>query len=811
MKQKGAFVYIISLFTGLLLVSFSTGTKQELQAIKYDDDLSLARWIGVQKKAVPADSLLYASDPAPLFRKEFGVEKAIRSATLFITAAGYYRSSLNGKRIGQQYLDPAWTDFAKRIYYSEYDLTATIKRGDNCLGVTLGKGFYDPLPMKLWGNLNLRRTLPTGSPVFIARLKLLYVDGSSAEIVTDDSWTYAHGPVQTNNVYLGELYDAGKAIAGWEYPGFTGAGWKQAVVQEGPSGSLQKAFFPPVEITGSIRPVSISAVKNGKYLADMGVNFTGTYRIRVHGKQGDTIHFRFGERIFDNGELNTLTTVAGQIKQANGGPGAPAIAWQEDRYVFGAGTDAWYSPEFTSHTFRYMEIAGLAAAPTFTDLEGLPLNTNVADRGNFTCSVPLLNDIQQITGRTFLNNLVTVQSDCPARERFGYGGDLNATREAYICNYDMQAFYRKTVYDWVDAMNDSIFVDTAPYVGINYCGLSWESAFLLTQYDLLLYYQDTALVREMYATDLEWMEKVARIHPNGIVDKGLSDHEALEPVPVELTGTAHYLQCAGIMQRFASFMGDRKQEKHFEVLAGTLRNLILNQFWRQPVLDPVNRQTLFATLLYHNIIPVPEISRATDSLLAAIAVPGKHFITGIFGTKYILEALSATGNAQAVYDIINSRAYPGWGHMIDKGATTLWETWKESDNTFSNCHPMFGSVSEWFYRWLGGIRPDPKYPGFKKFFINPSMPAGLAQVSASYHSPFGKIISDWKNEGRQKQVFNITIPGGSSALLTLPARSEQKLSFTANSTGHSFIPKSRNQHSCSFELPAGSYTILVQQ
>jgi len=189
------------------------------------------------------------------------------------------------------------------------------------------------------------------------------------------------------------------------------------------------------------------------------------------------------------------------------------------------------------------------------------------------------------------------------REKFGYGGDLNATSEAFIYNFDMQEFYRKTIYDWVDAINDTGFVDTAPYVGIKYCGLSWESAFLITQYNLFLYYNDTTIIRELYDLDLKWMKKTKRLHPDGIVETGLSDHESLKPVPVQLTGTAHYLQCARIMKTFASFMGDIEHEKEFGKLAENLVAKIYNNFWKVPVTNPINKRTLFATLLYHYIIP----------------------------------------------------------------------------------------------------------------------------------------------------------------------------------------------------------------
>ncbi len=179
----------------------------------------------------------------------------------------------------------------------------------------------------------------------------------------------------------------------------------------------------------------------------------------------------------------------------------------------------------------------------------------------FSCSSELLNDIQDATERTFLANLVSVQSDCPAREKFGYGGDLNATSESFIYNFRMQGFYRKTIYDWVDAMNDSSFVDTAPFVGIKYCGISWESAFLTTQYYLYLYYNDTEIVRELYELRQTMDGKSRKVPPGGDGRQGPASHESLEPVPVELTGTCHYLQCARIMKTFAALIGDLEGEE----------------------------------------------------------------------------------------------------------------------------------------------------------------------------------------------------------------------------------------------------------
>lgn len=795
----------------LLIFTICNISAKDNSFTKSSNDLAEAVWIGTHVGLLLDETDLYKDNPAPVFRKEFMAKKNIHSATLYITAAGYYSALLNGKKIGRNYLDPAWTDYSKRIYYAEFDLTADIEQGANCLGVTLGNGFYNPLPMKMWGHLNIRNFLPTGNPVFIARLKIEYDDGQTEEIITDNSWKFFSGPIRKNNVYLGEVYDAGYEIEGWETEGFNDSKWNSPVESEGPGGALQKSFFPPIQETDRKIPVSITPADDDAWLVDMGVNFTGLYRIHLTGEPGDTISFRFGERIYNNGELNPMTTVAGQIKKAGtGGPGAPAIAWQTDEYIFGKKTDTWYSPEFTFHTYRYMEISGLKKQPLITDIEGIVLNTNVESTGSFSSSSELVNSIQSATERTFLANLIGVQSDCAAREKFGYGGDLNAVSEAFIYNFDMQDFYRKTIYDWVDAINDSVFIDTAPFVGIKYCGLSWESSFLITQYNLYLYYNDTAIVNELYEMDLKWMEKVARIHPDGVVDSGLSDHESLEPVPVELTGTSHYLQCARIMETFASYMDDTENEKKFKKLADKLSTIILDRFWENPVSGTINRQTLFATLLYHNIIPDDEVIEVVDSLFNALSkAPSGHFTTGIFGTKFILEALSKSGNPDSVYKIVNSTNFPGWGFMIDRGATTIWETWKESDNVYSNCHPMFGTVSEWLFRWLGGIRPDPDFPGFEKFIINPSLPEGLAQVRCSYNSPFGEIVSNWINYGNDKQVFEIHVPEGSAAQVKLPVNERQKISMLEHVSNNTFAPDRDEKNYSTFELTAGGYTISI--
>lgn len=793
------------IFVLILLLSVCVHREGRSQSRLPFGGLGSAQWIGVGNQENISDSLMFSDHPAPLFRKEFKITGKLKAATLNITAAGYYLARFNGTQVEGNLLDPAWTNYSKRIYCSEYDVTSLLKPGKNVVTAMLGNGFYNLLPLRMWGSRNLRDHLPCGLPKFIARLRLTFEDGKTADIVTDETWKMAVGPVVRNSVYLGEVYDARKEIAGCNLPGFDDNKWQHARAVTGPGGEIIPAFFPAVKISNVLKAVSVRRTGNS-VVADMGVNLTGVFKIHMKGKTGDTIRFRFGERLYEDGTLNPMTTVAGQIKKmGRGGPGSPAIAWQTDSYIFGKEKEVTYQPGFTFHTFRYIGIEGLEYLPAKEEINAIEFHTRVENSNYFSTSSELINNIQKACRQTFLNNLITVQSDCAAREKFGYGGDLNATSEAFIDNFDMQSFYRKTVFDWVDAIQDSIFIDTAPFVGIKYCGISWESAFLTTQYKLFTYYGDTALVRELYAKDLEWMEKVKRLHPQGIVDKGLSDHESLEKVPVQLIGTAHYLECARIMKRFAGVCRDGQNLAVFSQLEKSLATKLLDQFWRKPVPGPINRQTLFATLIYHRVIPANELTAAADSLLKAVNEgPAGHFTTGIFGTKYVLEALSLTGHTDEVFKIINSREYPGWGYMVDKGATTIWETWKESDNTYSNCHPMFGSVSEWFYRWVAGIRPLNEYPGFRKFVVAPCFPPGLNRAEASYHTPTGDIFVHWETTSEGSVQLKLEVPKGTVAQLKPSWKARRLWKVTNVNTKNTTVFDPVNSPA---ELSEGTYSI----
>jgi alpha-L-rhamnosidase len=762
----------IKFFLSLLAVSLIFPLNGDLQSapasanglLSADTLMQGAEWITGSIEIPESDSLFYLDHPAPLLRTEFTVSQDIAKAELLITAAGYYETWLNGNRLGDQQLDPAWTDFSKRVYVTVLDVTGSVKKGKNAWGIMLGNGFYNPLPLRMWGGRNIRKDMPVGKPCAIAQLVITFRNGNQQVINTSGTWISRPGPVTRNNVYLGEWVDSSMEVSDWTLAGVKTEGWSAATVVDGPGGKPEVSGFPPIRITRWLDPVAITDHERSGQIVDFGQNLAGIIRIKINAQRGDTIRIRYGELLYPDGSLNPMTTVCGQIKRAGvGGPGAPAVAEQMDVYVASGQGPEYFQPRFTFHGFRYAGITGLRGGISKSDIQAGRMNSDVKESGKIVSSSAYLNQLNQNCQWTFLSNLQSVQSDCPAREKFGYGGDINATADAYIFNYDMQAIYRKIIFDWVDAMNPDGFVDTAPFVGIEYCGISWESAYLFLQEALWIHYGDVALVKEMYGINQEWMQKVARLHPDLVVNEGLSDHESLLKVPVELTGTCHYFQLARIMARFAEVNGDQEGMAGYTELAEKIRLKVIDLFWDTPDVVVPNQQTLLSCLIATGVLDAGDKTVAMERLLQVLKEADYHVSTGIFGTKYLLEALASNGQMEIAYRMVNQSGFPGWKYMIDNGATTVWETWKESDNTFSQNHPMFGSVSEWYYKWLGGIQPDYVNPAKTSVVLKPRPVRDVDFLTVNKDFPSGTLTSHWKWNG-ENLLYEVTVPRGISVI-----------------------------------------------
>ncbi|MBI9017868.1 MAG: family 78 glycoside hydrolase catalytic domain [Phycisphaerae bacterium] len=733
-----------------------------------------AKWINDGKTNPVADEDFYKYDPAPLFRKDFVIKKTVKHARLYITGLGYYEASLNGNRIGDHMLDPGWTNYAKRVYYSTYDITSQLKNGDNCIAVMVGNGWYNPLPLRMWGRRNLREHVPVGRPRFISQLDITYTDGSTQSVVSDQNWKVTEGPIIRNSIYLGEIYDARKEINNWNQPGFDDTSWKHAALAREPLGKLQSQPLPPIKITKTLKPVKITEPKDGVYIVDMGQNFGGLASFVFDLEKGTMVKFRYGELLNKDGSLNPMSAVCGQIKGKRNDSleSHPGIAWQEDIYFARGNGPETYTPRFTFHAFRYIEITGCPVKPTLDMITGLRMNSDLTAVGNFSCSNEMFNSIQKMCQWTFLSNIFSVQSDCPHRERFGYGGDLVNTNEAFIFNYDMADFYTKSVYDWDDSkLANGMLTDTAPSVGIQYCGVGWAMAHPHTQLKLYQYYGDKKIIQQQYQTAKQWLELVRKSSPTHIIKGGLSDHESLTAKPADAMVTPLYFQSAKMLSKMADILGYEDQADDYETLSQKIQKAYIDKFVdaESGKCQP-GTQSSQSFALFSDILSKQQSSAALKFLLDDINKKDTHLTTGIFGTRYMLDLLSENGCAQTAYDIVNQKTFPGWGYMLENGATTLWEHWAYSDGGFSHNHPMFGSVSQWFYNWLGGIQPHPEAIGFDRIIIRPQMPNGLNWVNCNYDSIRGNITSNWRKTP-DSIIMEIEIPANTIAKVYFPCDS----------------------------------------
>jgi len=732
-----------------------------------------AQWITTPEEIVHA---------SPLFREEFNIEKNIDYAFAFVSACGFYEFYLNGEKVGDHVLDPAITDYRKTILYSTYDVTKLLRKGRNCVGSMLGNGAWNLRKVEgrySWG----RGGESWGNPSFLMQLMIKYEDGTETVIVTDNSWKYSSGPVTFNNLYGGEDYDTGKEIEGWSGVEFDDSGWQSAVIAEKPGGQLKSQLMPPIKVVETIKPVKITNPSPGVYLFDLGQNIAGWWRVNVSGEDGQIIRVRGSETLNDSlfaKPLEEGDKLSIKFRYHS-------ETWTD--YTLKGADYEVYEPHFFYTGFRYIEVAAAdGKSLKEVNAEGRVLRSANEITGKFESSDSLFNKIRDAALWAQTGNMHSYPTDCPHREKGAYNGDGQVIAETSMHEFRMAPFYTKWLNDMRDAQEENGRIpNTSPtLVGGMGGGVGWGSAYILLPWWMYNYYDDMRVLQDHYPmmkNYLLYLKNLAKTDENTDEPYIINDFatywyslgEWCAPGQSDgpnhpIVNTFYYYYNSLLMSKIAGVLSHQDDSEYFLSLADTIKQEFNKKFF-----DPEKSlyghdevyQTYQLLALVGNLVPEGSREKVLKTIVEDIEERDMHLNTGIIGTKYLWPILVQGGYGDMALKVASQTTYPGYGYWLKNGATTLLEKWS---GEHSHNHQMFGSVVEYFYKYLAGIRSpmeDKTSRGYKKIYIEPNIAAGLDSVSASVETVTGTIISHWKKESSFLS-HSISIPGNSSATVVLP-------------------------------------------
>jgi len=717
-----------------------------------------AQWISSSRIGIGPSNI----PPAPMLRRTFQLKKTVASARAYVCGMGYYELYINGRKIGDEVLTPAFTRYDSRVLYQTHDITNAIIQGENAIGVILGNGWYNCFTKEVW---NFEQAPWRDQPKLLIQIHIRFVDGEETTILSDGSWRWSAGPIVFDGLRNGETYDARLEKPGWAEPGYDDSNWKDVTVVPGPGGVLRSQQMTPIRVTETIVPVSLKEVRKGVWVYDLGQNISGWAQLKVSGSAGTKVVLRYAEKLRDDGDID----------QSNVNVFIRSGECQTDTYILkGEDLEVW-EPRFTYHGFQYVQVAGFPGTPTLDNLRGRVVHTAFETRGEFACSKELLNAIQSCARWSTRSNYHGVPTDCPHREKNGWTGDAQLSAEQVLLNFDPMSAYTKWMADFRDVQRKSGqlpgIVPTGGW-GFNWgSGPAWDSAVILIPWYMYLYCGDTSILQEHYDCMKRYVDFMSIMATDYIVNFGLGDwcpptggpqgHKC----PTIVTDTAYYYVDTLTLSKIAAILGkDDEAERYLEV-AAKIRDVFRKRFVdfeTGRVLG--NSQTSMSCALFQGLIDPDEKPKVSEALVSAVEEQNRHIDCGILGAKYVMHALTDLGHADLAYAIATQTDFPGWGNWIMQGATTLWETW---DGNASRNHHMFSDISAWFYKGLAGINPNPSAPGFKHIIIRPNPVGDLSWVQAWHHSMYGRIGCNWTLKDGE-YTLDLTIPPNCTAEVLLP-------------------------------------------
>jgi alpha-L-rhamnosidase len=705
--------------------------------------------------------------PAPMFRSAFRTSKKITSARAYVAAAGLYELYINGKPIGDQRLNPMYTRFDRRNLYVTHDVTAALQTGENAIGVLLGNGWYNHQSTAVW---YFHRAPWRARPAFCLDLRITYADGTVETIRSGKDWKTATGPIIFNSIYTAEHYNANLEQKGWSEPGFADSTWKPVTLRSVPSPQVVAQALQPIRNVEEIVPKSLKRLDSLTWVYDLGRNISGVSSISVSGAKGTIIRLKHGERLLNSGRVD-LSNIDVHYR-----PTDDTDPFQTDIFILSGKGEEKFMPRFNYKGFQFVEVtASNPVTLTVNNLKGYFMHSDVPAVGTIKSSNPVIEKILKANNNSYLSNLFGYPTDCPQREKNGWTGDAHIASETGLYGFDGITVYEKWMADHRDEQQpNGVLPSIIPTGGWGYewgNGPDWTSTVAIIPWNLFLFYGDSRALSDNYEAISKYVDHINELYPSGLTTWGLGDWVPVKSVsPVEFTSTAYYFTDVTILSKAARLLGKKADAEKYSRLAEKIKSAFNQKYFNAALaLYGTGLQTELSVALHAGLVPDAHKERVGNKLAERVMNDGVQLDVGILGAKAILNALSENGHADLAYRLAVREEYPSWGWWIKNGATTLYENWNiNAAHDVSLNHVMFGEVAAWFYKGLGGIKPDENTPGFKNVLLEPHFIDGLDEFEATHAGPFGVIRSAWKKEGGVIS-WNISIPANSSATVRLKA------------------------------------------
>jgi alpha-L-rhamnosidase len=727
----------------------------------------------------PAIAFKEYSHPAPLLRRDFSLQKEIRSARLYVSGLGLYRASLNGKEAGDLVLTPGWTSYTHRIQYQTYDVTKLLKNGANAIGIMLGNGWYRAFsPNNLDDPKDPRNALAAR-----AQLEITFKDGSRKVIPTDNSWKSSTGAVLFSEIYDGEIYDARLEKPGWDQPGYDDSGWSGCLAFDPQKGIMISPASPPMRRMEEIKPIAVLVTPQGDTVIDMGQNMVGRVRLRVDCPPGTRIELRHAEVLDREGNFYT-----DNLRKAA----------QKLVYTCRGGGVETYEPLFTFQGFRYVAVSGYPGRVEKDMITGIVIHSDLEQAGSFSCNNSLINQLQHNIVWGQKGNFLDVPTDCPQRdERLGWTGDAEVFAPTACFNMDCAGFYTKWLADLAaDQEKDGRVPSVIPAVLADGGASGWADAAVIVPWTVYRQYGDVRILENQYPSMKAWVEFMRAQAGDAYlwtqVEWHFGDWLAFATTRSDYPGAttdkdllanAYFYHSTNLLLRTAEILGYDREAEDYRALMGKIKAAFGKEYLTPNGRLSSNTQTAYVVALSFGLIP-EELELNSAARLAADVDRFGHLTTGFLGTPDLCRVLTRYGYLDEAYMLLYRKRYPSWLYPVTQGATTIWERWDglKPDGTFQDPgmnsfnHYAYGAVGDWLYREVAGINMDPDVPGYKKIIILPhpgngagdGPGDGMNDVKASHESPYGTVSSAWKTVDGNF-ILELSIPVNTTAEVFVPS------------------------------------------